>query len=309
MMLPGRSDAFPVAGSLALPKEPPMLKNFAITVLLPLLTSTALWSQPDARSASSAALRAELAARPHIARASQGSIVTACESQIACGQTVVAELVEDCQFQDGSAIDLFQFNGTAGQTVTITASTADFPPFFDLEEPVTFASLAIGEGTETTPAVASAVLDATGTWTIGVSNFGEDLQTGTYALSLACSGAGSSPGCTPDATTLCLRTGRFKVTASYDAGGAGAGPAQVVPLTDDTGYLWFFDPSNVEAVVKVLDGCDVDGDYWVFAGGLTDVKVTLTVTDTQTGARKRYVNPSNTTFQPIQDTVAFGTCP
>src|SRR5262245_13904143 len=81
-----------------------------------------------------------------------------------------------------------------------------------------------------------------------------------------------------------------------------------VSLTRDAGYFWFFDPNNVEVVVKVLDGCPVNGRRWVFAAGLTDVHVVLIVTDTQTGASKTYVNPIGTAFLPIQDTDAFSTC-
>ena len=62
-------------------------------------------------------------------------------------------------------------------------------------------------------------------------------------------------------------------------------------------------------VVKVLDACSFDGHYWVFAAGLTDVAVTLTVTDTDTGASKIYRNPQRTAFLPIQDTSAFSDCP
>jgi hypothetical protein len=80
-------------------------------------------------------------------------------------------------------------------------------------------------------------------------------------------------------------------------------------LTGDTGYFWFFDSSNVEIVIKVLDGCTLNGHHWVFAGGLTNVKVTITVTDTANGIQKVYENPLNTTFLPIQDTAAFATCP
>jgi hypothetical protein len=29
----------------------------------------------------------------------------------------------------------------------------------------------------------------------------------------------------------------------------------------------------------MIDGCGLNGHYWVFAGGLTNVKVVLTVTD------------------------------
>jgi hypothetical protein len=96
---------------------------------------------------------------------------------------------------------------------------------------------------------------------------------------------------------------------TFDAGDAGSGTAQVGSLTSDTGYLWFFSPGNVEAIIKVLNGCGLNGAHWVFAGGLTNVKVTITVTDTQTGQSHQYNNPAQTTFQPLQDTGTFKTCP
>jgi len=115
--------------------------------------------------------------------------------------------------------------------------------------------------------------------------------------------------CVASASSLCLgANGRFKVEATFDTG-AQQGQAQVVKLTDDSGYLWFFGASNVEAVVKVLDACSYNSRFWVYAGGLTNVQVVLTVTDTKTGAVKTYTNPRNTAFQPIQDVGAFATCP
>jgi hypothetical protein len=115
--------------------------------------------------------------------------------------------------------------------------------------------------------------------------------------------------CAPSATTLCLNGSRFQVTARFDAGGGNSGTAQAVQLTPDTGYLWFFNSANVEAIVKVLNGCALGGHYWVFAGGLTNVNVVMTVTDTVSHAVKTYTNPPNTEFQPIQDTSAFASCP
>jgi hypothetical protein len=76
-------------------------------------------------------------------------------------------------------------------------------------------------------------------------------------------------------------------------------------LTGDTGYFWFFSSSNVEMLIKVLDGRSVNGRFWVFAGGLTNVRVDMTVTDTQTGLVQTYVNPQGTAFAPIQDTSTF----
>jgi sugar lactone lactonase YvrE len=110
--------------------------------------------------------------------------------------------------------------------------------------------------------------------------------------------------CADGPETLCLLGSRFAVTATW-ATATASGPAQAVPLTGDTGYLWFFDPANVEAVVKVLDGCALGGHFWVFAGGLTDVAVKLTVTDSHTGAMRTYENPQGKPFAPIQDTAAF----
>ncbi|HEV7518650.1 MAG TPA: hypothetical protein VGR07_20330, partial [Thermoanaerobaculia bacterium] len=118
----------------------------------------------------------------------------------------------------------------------------------------------------------------------------------------------SSTTCSGDASTLCLGASRFKVTATFDAGHGNAGNAHAAPLTADTGYLWFFDAANVEAVVKVIDGCGLGGHYWVFAGGLTNVQVVITVTDLETGAVKTYTNPLGRAFAPIQDTSAF-VCP
>jgi hypothetical protein len=117
--------------------------------------------------------------------------------------------------------------------------------------------------------------------------------------------------CTPDTHTLCLNNGRFAVTASFQLTPSGPSiEATGVRLTEDTGYFWFFNPNNVELVVKVLNACvDPFNSYWVFAAGLTNVGVVLEVTDTLRGETNSYTNPLGTPFQPIQDTRAFATCP
>jgi hypothetical protein len=115
--------------------------------------------------------------------------------------------------------------------------------------------------------------------------------------------------CAADATTLCLLNKRFQVRATWQTAAGASGQAQAVPLTADTGYFWFFDAANVEMVTKVLDGCAAGGHFWVFAGGLTNVQVVTTVTDTSTGASRVYMNAQGTAFAPIQDTSAFASCP
>ena len=131
------------------------------------------------------------------------------------------------------------------------------------------------------------------------------------ALGLSQAIGTGAPLCLPDDHTLCLNNDRFAVTAEYQQSPLGATfQATAVHLTADTGYFWFFDPNNVELVTKVLNGCGSNDAYWVFAAGLTNLGVTLTVTDLQSGPlMKTYENPIGTPFAPIQDTGAFRTCP
>ncbi|MEM8930307.1 MAG: carboxypeptidase-like regulatory domain-containing protein [Acidobacteriota bacterium] len=114
--------------------------------------------------------------------------------------------------------------------------------------------------------------------------------------------------CSGTADGLCLSDQRFRVEASWRSD-AGSGTASAEPLTDDTGYFWFFGPDNVEVVVKVLDACVAPFDrFWVFAAGLTDVELTLRVIDTETGQEREYTSRLGDPFQPVLDTDAFATC-
>lgn len=116
--------------------------------------------------------------------------------------------------------------------------------------------------------------------------------------------------CVPEAENLCLNDGRFQVTAEWEKPDGTSGHGNGIRLTGDSGYFWFFDPANIEAVVKVLNGCGITNAYWVFGAGLTNVAVHLVVTDTQTGAVYTRDNVQGFAFLPVQDTKAFPTsCP
>jgi hypothetical protein len=117
-----------------------------------------------------------------------------------------------------------------------------------------------------------------------------------------------SPTCVADPATLCLST-RFQATAQWTKPDGTSGSGTAVSLTPDSGYFWFFDPSNVEIVAKVVNGCGVNAHYWAFASGLTNTGVALTFTDLATGSQKTYRSAAGTVFEPIQDTSAFATCP
>ena len=114
----------------------------------------------------------------------------------------------------------------------------------------------------------------------------------------------NSFSCEPSDTALCLNGGRFRVEAEWQDFEGQTGRARAVPSTTDTGTFWFFDRDNVEVIVKVLDGRTINDRFWVYYGSLSNVEYTLTVTDTQTGAVRKYRNPSGH-FASVGDTGAF----
>jgi hypothetical protein len=119
----------------------------------------------------------------------------------------------------------------------------------------------------------------------------------------------TTASCAGSDTALCLNLGRFRVEVQWETPAGASGVGHAVGLTEDTGYFWFFDAANVELVVKVLNGCGLNARYWVFAGGLTNVRTVIRVVDTETGEVETYVNPQGQKFRPVQDTSAFATCP
>jgi len=234
----------------------------------------------------------------------------ACSIQsMTCGQTKTGAIdSSDCFIQSGIYADFWQFPGVAGQHVVIDATSANMDTFLVLLDNVPTARASDDDSGPGTDSHLEFDLDFTEPWTIAVSNI-LPFDFGNYSVSLVCTG-GSAGSCVPDADTLCLNNGRFKVEAKYTTAQVPSGTANVVKLTDETGYLWFFNQNNVESVVKVLNACGVNNRYWVFAAGLTNQGVDITVTDTlHPTAAKHYLNPLNTTFVTKTDTDAFATCP
>jgi hypothetical protein len=79
--------------------------------------------------------------------------------------------------------------------------------------------------------------------------------------------------------------------------------------TGDSGLLYFFSPDNWEMLVKVLDGCAINGKVWVFAAATTNVAYRLEVEDRETGLVETYENPLGKPSVAITDIGAFAGCP
>ncbi|HYG62354.1 MAG TPA: hypothetical protein VEL74_07220, partial [Thermoanaerobaculia bacterium] len=94
--------------------------------------------------------------------------------------------------------------------------------------------------------------------------------------------------CVQGPETLCLADKRFEVRVDWQNQFDGRfGTGKAVRRSDNTGFFYFSSPSNTELILKVLDFGDV---VKVFYGQLTDLRFTMTVTDTRTGRVKTYRN-------------------
>jgi hypothetical protein len=110
-------------------------------------------------------------------------------------------------------------------------------------------------------------------------------------------------GCQLGGTTACLQASRFQVQVTYQLDGQTA-TAQALQLSDDTTAFWFVDGSDLELLVKILDGGSINGDYWVFSAGLSSVAYTVTVTDVLAESVRTYSKPAGT-LESFADINAF----
>jgi hypothetical protein len=102
---------------------------------------------------------------------------------------------------------------------------------------------------------------------------------------------------------------RFSVQGTYHLQDGTQGALSFGRFTDASAYFSFDKPNDIQAVVKVIDGCGFNSRVWVFVGALTDQEVHLEVKDLVSGQVKSYDNPSKAPWQPVQDTTAFASCP
>ena len=115
--------------------------------------------------------------------------------------------------------------------------------------------------------------------------------------------------CISGPEALCLNGGRFRVEVTWRDFSGNTGKGQTVPgATEDSGLFWFFNESNWEMMVKVLDGCAVNNSVWVFGAATSDVAFDITVTDVETEEVRSYNNELGSSASAITDTAAFAAC-
>ncbi|MFA6954730.1 MAG: hypothetical protein WC538_02525 [Thermoanaerobaculia bacterium] len=202
------------------------------------------------------------------------------------------------------------------RTATVTVQASCVQPLITVQPQ----SKTINEGESTTLTVTATGTSLGYQWYVGTSgntaqpvgSNSASFDTGTLAqtksywvrISNGCGQANSTaatvtvqPSC--PAGALCALGGRFQLSLAvrdHRTGKTGTG----MPLAQNDIFGFYSlptftgDPNNPEVFVKMLDGRSVNGNFWTFFGGLTDLEYTLTVKDTQTGGTKIYSKAGGT---------------
>jgi photosystem II stability/assembly factor-like uncharacterized protein len=96
--------------------------------------------------------------------------------------------------------------------------------------------------------------------------------------------------CIPLDTVLCLAGRRFAAHVTWTLGDGTTGEGHRAELADGNGGFWFFSADRTELLLKIVDGGPVNGHFWVFIAGLSNVGYALTLTDTVSGSQHTYTN-------------------
>ncbi len=122
-----------------------------------------------------------------------------------------------------------------------------------------------------------------------------------------------------DQPVLALHGGRFQVAVEWsdfqgesDRGKVASvlteGMAEASLQSQDSAVAQFFDGDNWEQLVKVLDGRELNGHFWVFLASATNVGLITTVSDTSCGGFKTYNSPLGQASPAVTDVRAFVDC-
>ena len=116
--------------------------------------------------------------------------------------------------------------------------------------------------------------------------------------------AGARTDCEPSGPALTLRGG-YTVSMCYETREGEVGDARDWGLdSSQSGLLYFFKRNNVEVLIKVLDGCGVNGHRWVYVAPVTDLAFNLYV-ESPTGERWTHRNRLGQTADTAADASAF----
>lgn len=98
----------------------------------------------------------------------------------------------------------------------------------------------------------------------------------------------------------------FEVNVSWQNHQGETGEGNLVqPPSRDSALYYFFSPENWELMVKVLDGCALNGHFWVFGAASTDVGYTIRIDRRGSSQSFEVENPVGNVAPAITNIKAF----
>lgn len=106
----------------------------------------------------------------------------------------------------------------------------------------------------------------------------------------------------------CLFDGAFEIETHWGFLAPDGGRTTLLAFSENTVLGHYGNPSNIEVVVKVLDGCSINAHFWVYIGTLTDKAQWIEVRDHQDPTRRSarmYFHPGDGPVGTLTDSRAF----
>jgi hypothetical protein len=221
---------------------------------------------------------------------------------------------------DGHSTLAVQRSGGTTGAVTVAYATADGSATAgeDYAETEGILSWADGEGgvkSITVPITDDSVLEPSETFSATLSNPTGGATLGSPTAETVTIADDDNPclPCTGDDTTLCLAGGsgdptRFRVRVTWENFEHVTGPGKAVPNTPDSGFFYFFNPNNLELLVKMVNACSTELEsFWFYYAAASNVGLEYEVVDTHTCVTRTYTNVLGN-FASFGDIHAFA-CP
>jgi subtilisin family serine protease len=118
------------------------------------------------------------------------------------------------------------------------------------------------------------------------------------------------PDCADTAPLLELLGGRFTAALAWRVAARGLqGCGRPIPISSQAGIYWFFAPGLPEVLVKIVDGCQVNGRHWIFVAGATSAEYELSVQDRQSGQSQLFRHAGGSLPVALRDAETFSVCP
>lgn len=103
-----------------------------------------------------------------------------------------------------------------------------------------------------------------------------------------------------------LQDGKFEAQVRWTDGQGGQGIGRPVAVgSRQTALFSFFDRDNWELMVKVLDGCAINGHYWVFTAASTNAGYELEITPNLGNGMWQRTHPPGLNAPAVSDIMAF----